>query len=630
MTATKKPQRPRIPEPIRPLDADRVRQISGMLTPSPTGVGQPIDDREAWDRLGGMGTFQQVLTSANSLLAEPIPELTEDIYLDHVRTGAQEVYNEYSNSTRPRFTNLVLAECLEDRGRFLEAIHESIRALCAEPTWVHAFHDPKLRNWKREAIEIDLNTASLAGNMATTVHFLGDRLAGDVQQLIRAETDRRIFQPFLQMLDGVGVFLNQPKPFQWLELIHNWCAVCLSGVVGAALALIEAPDQRAVYVAAAERYIHNFLAGFPADGSCSEGLGYWGYGFGHFLLLAETIWQATEGKVDLFDDEVVREVAQYGARMEIMPGIYPVFADCTPGVTPSADSMRYVSLKFGLGLRAWEECEPEASNTQSVGIHAFPNSATRAADQGAAMIPLNVGIRSWFRDAGLYVGRADTADTTAIGVAFKGGNNAEGHNHNDLGSFVIALNGKLLLVDPGSELYTARTFSANRYDSNVLNSYGHSVPLVGGKLQSTGTTAVAELVRREFGEAEDLVTYDLSSAYDLPHLTRLQRTFRRSHDPSGLTVEDEVEFAKPTAFGTALVTFAKWRQIESDAVLVYDGDEAVRINLSVEGGPFEISAEQIEEDVRVEGYPTRIGINLQEPAEQATIQTIITSTSPAT
>ena len=50
----------------------------------------------------------------------------------------------------------------------------------------------------------------------------------------------------------------------------------------------------------------------------------------------------------------------------------------------------------------------------------------------------------------------------------KGGHNAENHNHNDVGSFVVALGRATPLVDPGSEVYTARTFSPRRYDSNVL------------------------------------------------------------------------------------------------------------------------------------------------------------------
>jgi hypothetical protein len=63
-----------------------------------------------------------------------------------------------------------------------------------------------------------------------------------------------------------------------------------------------------------------------------------------------------------------------------------------------------------------------------------------------------------------------------------------------VGSFVVAVAGDTPLLDPGSEVYTARTFSARRYESQVLNSYGHPVPLVAGQLQRTGRKAEARVL----------------------------------------------------------------------------------------------------------------------------------------
>ena len=68
----------------------------------------------------------------------------------------------------------------------------------------------------------------------------------------------------------------------------------------------------------------------------------------------------------------------------------------------------------------------------------------------------------------------------------------------------------------------------------------------------------------------------------------------------------------------------QWEQIAPNTVLVFDEEDAVRVDLRVEGGPFEIVEEQIKEDVRVEGYPTRIGINLKECVKQAVIAATIT------
>ena len=94
-------------------------------------------------------------------------------------------------------------------------------------------------------------------------------------------------------------------------------------MTGAALTLLESPQDRALYVAAAEHYSRNFLRGFTSDGYCSEGVGYWNYGFGYYVLLAETIHHATGGGVDLLAlDEVNQALTRLG------DGTYGICEEC--------------------------------------------------------------------------------------------------------------------------------------------------------------------------------------------------------------------------------------------------------------------------------------------------------------
>jgi hypothetical protein len=612
----------KFPEPVRPLDPDRVRQIAGMLDCETGFPGRPIGDREAWNELGRTESFRRLPSEAEALLREPLAQLTEDIYFDHVRTGTEKVYGHYNRTTRGRFTKLVLAECVEDKGRFLPAIHESIAAVCAEPTWVHAYHDTKLRNWRGETIEIDLSSSTMGSRLAVADRFLGDRLDDGARAAIRAEVGRRILEPFEAMLKGQRICINQDGPFTWMELTHNWNAVCLANLVGTTLALVESEAARARCVAAAERYIRNFLSGFGTDGACLEGMNYWNFGFSHFLMLGETIWHATGGRIDLLEDEQVKQIARFGARMQIVPGVCPAFADCQPDVSPLPDVMRFVSRRFGLGLTPWEATEPEASSLPFVANFAFANSATRVPARDE--VDADLGLRSWFEDAGLYVGRPGPGGGAVMGVAFKGGCNAEHHNHNDLGSFVVASRGRVLLTDPGSEHYTSRTFGPNRYDSNVLNSYGHPVPRVAGRLQRDGFEARAPVKIIKFDDEQDLVVYDLRRGYDVPGLKKLERTFLFSRRGGGcLTVTDEVRFAQPQDFEVALITFDTWRQVAPDRLIVCDDGNALRVDLRVEGGAFGISAEQIEEEVRAPTRPTRIAIALKDAVIHAIMEVSI-------
>ena len=81
---------------------------------------------------------------------------------------------------------------------------------------------------------------------------------------------------------------------------NNWNAVCLNCVTGTALQTLDSAEDRAWFIAVAEKLIGHYLdGGFTPDGYCVEGLGYWNYGFTNFVLLAENVRQATGGKVDL-------------------------------------------------------------------------------------------------------------------------------------------------------------------------------------------------------------------------------------------------------------------------------------------------------------------------------------------
>jgi len=600
-----------------PLDPARIAAIAAMLPETPRGVGPTIEDRAAWQAAARSPEFAGVVPAAERLLSEPIPELSDELFLDFSQTGNRSRCQRVLGERHGRVPELVLAECLEGRGRFLAAIEEAIRAVSSEKTWVMPAHDRGLENFRGQTHEIDLAVAAVSWNLATADHLLGERLSPDVRKLVRSELERRCFRPFEGMV-GEG----KPRMW-WLTGTNNWNAVCLAGVTGTALAAIESPQRRAFFVAAAEKYIENFLSGFTPDGYCSEGVGYWNYGFGNYVSLAETLHQASGGKIDLLESDKVRQIARFGVRMEISPGVYPAFADCRVGTDPDLALMAFLSRRYGWGL---EEIEQQgllldggpSSSLFELGLFAFANSATSRppARKGAVAPPL----RDWFADAGILICRPSGESGGSLGAALKGGHNAEHHNHNDVGSFVAALAGKTPLVDPGSEVYTARTFSSKRYDSGVLNSFGHPVPLVAGKMQRTGHSAAAKVLAAEFTDAADTLVLDLAAAYDFKSLESLRRTFVFSRGGRGsLTVTDEVRFTSPETFETAIVTFLPWKQAAPDRLVVGRGGEAVEVRIDAGGTDFRIQETRIEEDLSGGHVPRRLGIELGKPVADAKI-----------
>ena len=221
--------------------------------------------------------------------------------------------------------------------------------------------------------------------------------------MLCAELERRTLRPF----EG-SVSADDPR-LGWLTTTNNWNAVCLAGVTGCALAEIDDSQRRAWFVAAAEDLIQHFLDGFTADGYCSEGIGYWNYGFGHFILLGETVRQATGGEVDFLKRSGVEAMARFGRRIEILPGVYPAFADCRIGTSPDPHWMVYVSRRFQLGLADAEQeglalAARPGSSLVTFGVLRDASELRDSQPAVAADQPAQP-LRDWFSDAGILISR---------------------------------------------------------------------------------------------------------------------------------------------------------------------------------------------------------------------------------
>lgn len=605
-----------------PRGEDEMKHIAAMLPEKPIGVGRPVGDRAAWDQLAALDSFRKILREAEKLANEPIPEQPDDLYLEFSKTGNRTHWQNVADKRRRRVRVFALAECLENKGRFLAPLEKIVDTLCREPTWVMPAHDRSLGNFHGKTVDIDLASSALAWELATADDLLGDTLNAVTRKLIRDNVRRRVLDPFLAMVGG-----KRGKNW-WLDTTNNWNPVCLAGVVGAALALVESPSERARFVAAARTYSANFLRGFGPDGYCTEGLGYWNYGFGRYTLMTETLKQATGGKLDLFEDDAVKAPAAFGARIEILNDVYPAFADCRVDVKPDKRLMAYVNRRYGLGLDRFAPPAPSADGAlfESL-LYSFPNSVSGL----SAATPRSGGLeaRTWFSSSGILIGRPGSAGSCRMGVALKGGHNAEHHNHNDLGSFVVVVGKAAVLLDPGPEIYTARTFSPKRYECKLLSSYGHPVPRVAGELQETGRQAQAKVLKTAFTDLEDTLVMDIASAYAVKELKKLTRTFVYSRAGQGsLTVTDEVEFSEPKAFGTALITLGEWEVKGPGRLRMTAGGESVRVEIAAGDAAFDIAAEEIREDTALKKPPTRIGLDLRQPVTHARVTLTIAAEAP--
>lgn len=597
-------------------DPGRVRELAATLPPKPAGFGRPINDRTAWERLARHAAFSNLPRSAERLVNDGLPGQPDDLFLDYSRTGNRDRWQKVAFARRSRVTTLTLAECVENKGRFLKPLEETISALCTENTWVYPAHDGNLKSFKGEVMSMDLGSTMLSWDLATADWLLCEKLSPATRRLVRENLERRTFAPFRDMLKG------RQKEAGWLSATHNWNAVCLGGVTGAALAVLDSAEERAWFAAVAEQRIKSFLSGFTPDGYCSEGLSYWNYGFGYFVMLSEALRQTTGGKLDLLADPAARMPAQFPLRAEILNGIYPTIADCSPGSQPDGKPMHYLCERLQIAAPRWNAVDPVDAGRSLYASAMYSFLPEKLPPLAGVTASAELGLRTWFKDGGVLICRPAPGGRE-FAACLKGGHNAEHHNHNDVGSFSVVCGKTMVLCDPGSEAYTARTFSAKRYESKVLSSYGHSVPAIAG-LQGTGADARAVVKRADFTDERDMLDLDIRSAYGVLGLVRLDRqfVFQRGAKPS-LVVRDEVDIFRSAPFESALITWSKWKKLSAEELLIGEGSDAVRVRVDTGGLAFDVTDEVIHEDVHTPELPRRIAVRLKERVGKAQVTFVI-------
>jgi hypothetical protein len=583
------------------------------VTKDPTGIGRKITDRAAWDPIATTQQGKKLIKAAEKELGAPIAPRTDELYLIYSTKGSRPEYQNIYFAVRRRLVQAVLAECMENKGRFLPEIERLAESICQEKTWVVPAHDVQLLNFKGEKYDVDLFAAGTAGSLATCCYVLGDKLGEDTRNIVRSKLHKMVLDPYENKSGATIAHVTSGS---------NWGPVCLAGVTVAGLTMIESPEKRQQYVAWAQEYVQPYIKSFSPDGNCEEGISYWNYGFGHYIILSEAIFKATDGKVDMAADPKMRQVALFGPRQEVLPGVFPTFADCGLGSKADICLMNYLSRRFDWGLKQWE-CGPEECTSgrdlMSPMLWMWPVSLEKHIGDEH----IDIGLRSWFADAQFLVCRPKTA--AGIGTAMMGGNNGVHHNHNDIGTYTVAKSKAMPLVDPGSTEYTALTFSIRRYESRIINSWGHPVPFVAGHLQETGKDATARVVKTDFTDGKDVLVLDMRGAYKVEGLQKLERKFEYLRDGCGtFAIEDSVQFVTPQKFGTCLITIGQWKETGNGKLVVTDKGESLEVTIDATGGKIEIKGEEITERLHAEkAVVKRIGIDFVEPVMEGAIRVVV-------
>lgn len=461
----------------------------------------------------------------------------------------------------------------------LQNLEDMIWTVCDEYSWCLPAHMPlaPAADQRDHRHAVDLFAAETAFTLAEIVDLLGDRLAPGVVERARREVEERV-------LDS---YLNFPRAFSWEGVTHNWAAVCGGSIGAAALYLVKDKVKLKAIIDRLAPSLDSYLSGFADDGACTEGMGYWTYGFGHFLSFADLV-RRYDPNLDLLAlpaiASKIEAISLFPQRARLVGPSVIGFSDAfSPFRFPPA-FVCHVHKRFPAAeLQDWafaEDFDTTVHRRWSQHLRdfiwfdpAFPEEPTTATPPGATReSPADetaargeafshfFSQSEWLvmrRQAGAAandgapVKKGKAILNTARAFAAKGGNNGEPHNHNDVGSFMIVAGDENPLDDFGAGLYEKGYFNQDRYRYFISNSHSHSVPLIGGRGQRPGQEFKAAALRyvpadraTAFG-GNDLFSLDLAPAYGIEGLSSLVRTIEIDPELTRLTIADRFVFSSP-------------------------------------------------------------------------------------
>ena len=489
-----------------------------------------VEERAGWEGLSSEGRAAAI-AEAERRLGYQYPALPAALYMDFKRTGERRPYEEPYFARRSALASLVLGECVEGKGRFLDDIGNGIWAICEESTWVIPAHNEP-QGGPDDALPemldpyLDLFSGETGALLAWTHYLLRPRLNTMSRRLcprIEREVKARILDPFLGHDDFWWMGLNRGT--HWL---NNWSPWCSSTCLTAFLVLEEDETRRAAAVMKAMGIVDRWLATYHPDGGCDEGPSYWTVAGGALCDCLQLLSSATHGAINSYDEPLIQEMGRYIYRAHISGDHYLDFADCPGKVHLPADLVYRYGRRIGdekmAALGAWAHQRRGSSRGRSGSLlRALPSFFFTEGIEEPANPPHVRDV--WLDGIQVMAAREQEGSDRGLYLAAKGGHNEESHNHNDVGQFLVYCDGQPVLVDVGVGTYTRQTFSAQRYEIWTMQSAYHNLPTVNGVQQRDGREFRAEEVTYHADEAGAEISLDLAAAY--PREAGI-RTWRRT------------------------------------------------------------------------------------------------------
>ena len=517
-----------------------------------------LTNRDFWENLSKdknvTERVRELVTRYRKTVLKTPPALSKKLRSYFVERGTREEFERpYFKKRTITAQAALLALIFPEREEYLACLVKYLNSTLGEISWALPAHCVGVEH---ERTCVDLFAAETACMLSEICIALEGRLGEELTSRIKAQIKERVFLPYLS------------NRYAWEDGSSNWTAVCC-GNIGIAMMRLESE----LFEGAKERILHamaRYIACFPDDGNCPEGLHYWNFGFGRFVWFADVLREYSKGENNLFLNEKVKRIAAYAQKMFLKGGASVSISDSDREAKADAALLSFLHGQYP------DECvvlpkELMREDFGDIPWLSMSRSFLYGADSGGRQaLPQK---NYYFESSHLAI-----VNQKKYSLAVKGGHNGESHNHNDVGSFILATNEGQLLCDLGAGRYFNGYFNPEiRYTLINNASWGHSVPIIGGAVQKEGEEYCGSLSWRG-----NEISVDFAAAYG-GAAQKLVRTFSYQEDRIELTDE----FEGCAEITERFVTVVKPKPVER-------GVKIGNVTLTCEGAAFRISEGEFE------------------------------------
>jgi hypothetical protein len=494
-------------------------------------------------------------------------------FLDFKRNGNRSRFEADSFGRRAMLQRLVLAECLEGKGRFADEIVNGVWLICEETYWGAPAHlgAQKAGVGLPDVSDpiIELFSAETAQLLAWTNYLLGpqlDQVSPLVNQRIKIEVEHKMLKLARERNNFTWMGLGGPKQEHRL---NNWNPWINSNLLVTNLILEDDAKLRIAETVRIARSVDAYWNDYWPDAAEEEGPGYYSRSV---LSLFDVIWtleSATGNATKIFGNRFLDAMGRFILNAHIAGDDYVAYGDAHRKAAPSGD----VLYRFGKAVHDEEleafgafYAEKNGWNAQGQGLERALNESLTSLSRSLPAVLEAEEVRdakkqdvlvrdAWYPQFGLMTAREKTGSTDGMCVAVLASNNGRSHSHNDTGNFVIYLDGQPVAIDVGVEAYTAKTFGRDRYSIWTMQSAYHNLPTVGGVMQQNGVEYEATDRKYETDDQHATVSFDIAKAYPKEAgIKKWVRTVTLDRVGHRVVIEEDFELVLPTEVQISIVT----------------------------------------------------------------------------